>query len=230
MDEGSDFQVRVRYFAAARELVGAGEEAVILPDTPSTAAAVLALVGQRHPRLRPHLRRMRLAVNGELVDGEAPVRGGDELDVLPPVAGGGEGPVRLCEVREGPLSVDECMKAVAHEAAGAVAVFTGVVRDHADGKPVARLDYEAHPELADREMHRILVEIAREKPAVRLAAVHRVGELAVGELAVVVAAGAPHRAEAFDACRDAIERIKADVPIWKKEWAPDGAAHWVNLD
>lgn len=230
MVDGSGFQVRVRYFAAARELVGAAEERVVIVETPSTAAAVLKVLGDRHPRLRPHLARMRVAVNSELVDGEAPVHAGDELDVLPPVAGGADDPVRLCEVREAPLSVDECMDAVAHDAAGAIAVFTGVVRNHAEGKPVARLDYEAHPELAGPEMRRILGATARDKPDVRLAAVHRVGELAVGDLAVVVAASAPHRADAFDACRDAIERIKAAVPIWKKEWAPDGAAHWVNLD
>ena len=110
-----------------------------------------------------------------------------------------------------------------------IALFVGTVRDHADGKPVARLDYEAHP-LAAREISRVLDAIAAGTPGVRLAAVHRSGQLVVGDLAVIVGAAAAHRAEAFAACRDAIEQIKALVPIWKKEWAPDGSAHWVNLE
>jgi molybdopterin synthase catalytic subunit len=104
------------------------------------------------------------------------------------------------------------------------------VRDHASGRSVARLDYEAHPQLAVQEMARILAALRAEHPGVRLAAVHRVGELAIGELAVIVGASAPHRAEAFAACRAAIERIKEAVPIWKKEWGSDGSGNWVNLD
>ncbi len=111
-----------------------------------------------------------------------------------------------------------------------MAIFTGIVRDHADGQAVARLDYEAHPEMATKEMRRVLEGIATEIPSVRFAATHRVGKLEVGDLAVVVAASAPHRAEAFAACRLAIDRIKETVPIWKKEWGPDGEAHWVNLE
>lgn len=224
--------VRVRYFAAARELAGRSEEQVSLPEVELPVERLGDLLGGRHPRLAPHLPRMRVAVNGRVASAGDPVRAGDEVDVLPPVAGGAgtARAVRLCAVRDGPLSVDECMAAVSHPGAGALAAFTGVVRDHADGKPVARLDYEAHPEMADREMRAVLERVAAQVPDVRLAAVHRVGELQVGDLAVVVAASAPHREEAFAACRDAIERIKATVPIWKKEWAPDGTAHWVNLD
>jgi molybdopterin synthase catalytic subunit len=109
-------------------------------------------------------------------------------------------------------------------------MFTGVVRDNADGKPVARLDYEAHESLAMKEMLRVLEEVAATHEPVRLAAVHRVGALSVGDVAVCVAASAPHRAEAFAACREAIDRIKETVPLWKKEWGPSGEAHWVNLD
>ena len=99
-------------------------------------------------------------------------------------------------------------------------MFTGVVRDHAEGKPVARLDYEAHESLAKKEMERVLLAVASEYPGARLAAVHRVGRLDVGDVAVCVAASAPHRAEAFSACRAAIDRIKETVPVWKKEWGP----------
>jgi molybdopterin synthase catalytic subunit len=113
---------------------------------------------------------------------------------------------------------------------GGIALFIGTVRDHAGGRSVVRLDYEAHPELAQQEMTRILQALGAEHPGVRMAALHRVGELAIGELAVIVGASSPHRAEAFAACRAAIERIKERVPIWKKEWSDDGSGTWVNLD
>lgn len=222
--------VRVRYFAAARELVGQSEEQVEL-EVPLEAPRMLAMLAERHPRLRGYAERMRIAVNGELVGRDARVNDGDEVDVLPPVAGGApEDRVPLVAVRSEPLSLDECMQAVAHPGAGGIALFTGVVRDHAEGKPVERLDYEAHPTLAIEEMRRVLRDVASEMEQVRLAAAHRVGELHVGDMAIVIAASAPHRAEAFEACRAAIDRIKETVPIWKKEWEPGGEASWVNLE
>lgn len=220
-------EVQVEYFAAARELCGTDAERVALPEDDLPVAGVLALLAERHPRLSPVIHRMRLAVNGELVGDGARVRGGDALAVLPPVAGGA--PER-CEVRDTPLSVEQALAAVSHAGAGGVALFVGVVRDHADGKPVARLDYEAHPTLALRELEAVAREVTEEVVGARVAIQHRVGQLAIGDLAVVVAASAPHRAEAFTACREAIERVKQRVPIWKKEWAPDGSANWVNLE
>jgi len=217
--------MKVVYHAAARELAGCTSEELVL-DAPLTVDALVAVLAERHPTLAEYLPRMRFARNGEFALEGDRFEPDDEVDVLPPVAGG----ALLAEVRDTPLSVDEAMRAVTHPTAGGVALFVGVVRDHADGKPVARLDYEAHPELATKETKRILEGIAAEIEGARLAAVHRVGSLRVGDLAVVVAASAPHRAEAFRACRLAIDRIKETVPIWKKEWAPDGTAHWVNLD
>ncbi len=224
-------EVEVLYFAAARELCGTERERVVLESTPSDARAVLELLGRRHARLAPVAARMRLAVNGEIVPGDHPVVAGDEVAVLPPVAGGSAraGGVLLCAVRAASISVDEVLAAVQSASTGGIALFIGTVRDHADGAAVARLDYEAHPTLAEREMRRVLDEIAEAHPGVRLAALHRTGSLAVGDVAVIVAAGAPHRAEAFSACRAAIEQIKQRVPIWKKEWTPDGVATWVNL-
>ncbi|MCB9633361.1 MAG: molybdenum cofactor biosynthesis protein MoaE [Sandaracinus sp.] len=148
------------------------------------------------------------------------------MDVLPPVAGGSE---LVADVRDAPLSIDEVFRAVQHPSAGGICLFVGVVRDHAEGKPVARLDYEAHPSLAVPELRRVLEGVMADLPGTRVAAVHRVGELAVGDLAVVVAASAPHRAEAFAACRFAIDRLKETVPVWKKEYEPSGEAVWVNL-
>jgi molybdopterin synthase catalytic subunit len=217
--------VQVEYFAAARELCGCSVELLELPGEALSAAELLALLGARHPRLAPFVQRMRLAINGELTGPTARVSAGDRVAVLPPVAGG----VGLCELCTTPLSVDAVLDSVRHHGAGGIAIFLGVVRDHADGKAVARLDYEAHPDLAPGELRRVLEEVEREQPGVRLAVQHRHGTLALGDMAVIVAASAPHRAQAFEACRAAIDRLKERVPIWKKEWAPDGSANWVNL-
>lgn len=221
-------RLTVRYYAAARDLAGTSEEQVDLGGDAHDTASVREALAERHPRLAGYLARMRLAVNGDFVEEGARVSDGDEVVVLPPVAGGNRDP--LVSIREEPLSVDECMRAVAHASAGGICVFVGVVRDTAEGKSVARLDYEAYTELALEEMRRILGRIEAANAGVRLAATHRVGELAVGDLAVVVAASAPHRAEAFAACREAIDAIKDTVPIWKKEWDAQGSAVWVNLD
>ena len=216
---------KVCYHAAARELSGIREEEVELTEELSLEAFV-AVLAERHPALASHLPRMRVAINEELRPSRSTVRPDDRIDVLPPVAGGTD---VLADVRDEPLSIDEVFRAVSHAGAGGVVIFTGVVRDHAEGKPVARLDYEAQTKMAIAETRRILLE-QQEKHGVRLAAVHRVGELKVGDLAVVVGAAGAHRAEAFAACREALDAIKESVPIWKKEWAPDGTAHWVNLD
>lgn len=219
-------EVDVHYYAAARDLAGCSSESVPLPGPSVTVEELRALVGARHTRLAPHLARMRFAINDELHTLAERVQAGDEVAILPPVAGG----QAECAVLDRPLSVDAALDAVRHPGAGGIVVFLGVVRDHAPQGAVSRLDYEAHTALAHKEMQRILTEITRELPGTRLHVQHRVGSLAVGDIAVVVAASAAHRGEAFAACRAAIDRIKATVPIWKKEFAPDGSALWVNLE
>jgi molybdopterin synthase catalytic subunit len=134
---------------------------------------------------------------------------------------------RLCALRETPISVDETIAAVRRPASGAIAVFLGTVRDHNDGQAVTVLEYEAYATMAEKELSVIADEIEREIPDVQLAVLHRVGRLNVGDVAVVCAAAAAHRDQAFRACRELIERIKRRVPIWKREHGPSGA-HWVG--
>lgn len=131
------------------------------------------------------------------------------------------------DIRDVALSLDEVVKNVSHPSAGGIATFLGVVRDESDGRVVTRLDYSAYAGMAKREMAKIVTEIEAEIPGVRLSAIHRVGQLGVGDAAIVCAASAKHRGEAFKACRELIDRIKSRVPIWKREWGPDGAA-WVG--
>jgi molybdopterin synthase catalytic subunit len=133
----------------------------------------------------------------------------------------------LTRVQEAPLSLDEVAGAVADPAAGAVCTFTGTVRDHSEAGSVTGLSYEAWHELAEERLAELAAEISERWSVCSVAIVHRVGELAVGEASVIVAVSAPHRAEAFEACRHGIERLKQDVPIWKKEGLVSGEAHWV---
>ena len=133
----------------------------------------------------------------------------------------------LLALRDAPLSIDEAVAHVKHGGAGAVCVFMGNVRDHNEGRAVVRLEYEAYASMALAEMTRIAQELAAETPELRLAVLHRTGSLAVGEVAVVCAASAPHRGEAYAACRALIDRVKARVPIWKREHGPEGAT-WVG--
>jgi molybdopterin synthase catalytic subunit len=135
--------------------------------------------------------------------------------------------VRLIAVRESELSVDEVRAAVADPAAGGIALFAGAVRDSDHDRGVSGLSYSAHPSAAD-ELRRVAEVITEKYPVIGIAAVHRVGDLAIGDLAVVLAVSCPHRAEAFDACRDLIDIVKASVPIWKHQRFDDGTAEWVG--
>jgi molybdopterin synthase catalytic subunit len=114
------------------------------------------------------------------------------------------------------------------EGDGALCLFVGVVRNENEGRRTESIEYEAYGAMAESEMERIAKDLAREFPAVKIRMAHRVGRLAVGEASVAIAAVSPHRAEAFAACRAAIDRIKTTVPIWKKEFHPNGSSEWVD--
>lgn len=133
----------------------------------------------------------------------------------------------LCDVREENVSVDEVLAAVRHPQCGGIALFVGVVRDHDHGEAVTALDYEAHPD-AERFLRETCAEVARET-GLRVAAAHRIGELVVGEVALVASVAAAHRAPAFAACALLVDRIKERTPIWKRQHLDGGTTEWVNL-
>lgn len=132
-------------------------------------------------------------------------------------------------IRHEAIGLDELHAEIAHPSVGGVVTFLGLVRDENEGRAVTLLEYEAYGVMAEAELGRILAEIRAEMPGVRVAALHRVGALRVGDAAVACAAGAPHRGEAFHACRELIDRIKARLPIWKREHGPDGP-YWVGWE
>lgn len=135
--------------------------------------------------------------------------------------------VRLVDIRDAPLDVAEVMAAVADDAAGGVTVFVGNVRDHDGDQDVDHLDYSAHPTALDR-LHEVARAVAQAHGVTAVAAVHRVGRLSIGDAAVVVAAAAPHRGDAFGAARALIDELKATVPIWKHQVFADGREEWVG--
>jgi MoaE-MoaD fusion protein len=213
--------VRVLYFAAAREAAGAAREE--LPGPFVSVADLRRALGERHPALGRILPRCRVAVDQELAAEEAPVPDGAEVAIVPPVAGGAP----LFAVVDRPLSLEEVVAAVSTPGLGGVVSFTGAVRGETRGRKVLRLEYEAYRPMAERALARIGAEVGAEHGAT-LAVVHRVGVLSPGDAAVVIAAAARHRGPAFRACEACLERLKREVPIWKREVFEDGS-EWVGL-
>src|SRR5437588_687173 len=202
-------RLEVRLFAACRERAGADRVAIELPGRTAPLADVRAALAQASPALAPLLAAVRVAVNREVAAEDAAVSGGSGL-----------GPF---EVRQGPITVEEVERAVRAPDVGAIVSFSGTVRARTGAHDVVALEYEAYREMAEFFLRRIGGEIAERWPGARAAVLHRTGRLEVGETSVVIAVSSPHRAQAFDACRHAIERIKEDVPIWKKEIRKDGS-------
>ena len=218
-------RIELLYFAIVRERVGADGETLEVPAG-TTCEQALRLLGERHPALVPLLPRLQGAVNREMADPKRVLCEGDEVALIPPVAGGAA--ARRIAVLGTPLSVEEVMAAVTGPAQGAIVTFTGCVRRDGQVRNVARLEYEAFVPMAEQVLTDIADEIEREWPGARVAIQHRTGILTVGEPAVVIAVTSPHRSAAFEACRAAIDRLKERVPIWKKEIGADGA-EWVGL-
>jgi len=151
--------------------------------------------------------------------------GTDDPGIQPPGVGA---KVVIADIRESRLSVDEVLEAVQHPRAGGVATFIGVVRERDHGQGVDALDYTAHPS-APRVLRELAERLATEGDVIRVAAVHRVGHLEIGDVAVVVAVSAVHRAPAFEVCRGLIDALKATVPIWKHQLFVDGSDEWVGM-
>ena len=226
-------KVTLRYFALWREVVGREEEQrEVAPGT--TVRALIDRVTDDFPRLEGLRPSTMFMVNQEYALPGQVLQDGDEVAAIPPVSGGSQGggtagDGRLFKVVETPLDVLDVIRVVEHPTAGAVVSFIGTVRDNSLGKAVTALDYEAYPAAAEKMMARVADEIAERWGLTRVAIIHRVGHLPVGEASVVIAVAAPHRHAAFEACEYMIVRLKEIVPIWKKESYTDGAV-WIGSE
>ena len=218
--------VHVLLFARLRELAGRQDLDIDVEPGSTVRDAWAATVGVA-PRLDGADNGLRVAVNEVYAEWDRPVVEGDSLAFIPPVAGGAVAARVHVRVTAEPLDARTLETLVRRDSDGAVCTFTGVVRDHAEGRTVERLEYEAYPSMAEAEMRRIAEEALRRTEATAIAIEHRTGTLSVGEASVVVCVSAPHRGTAFEACRWAMDTLKAQAPIWKKEFG-EGGAVWVD--
>jgi molybdopterin synthase catalytic subunit len=211
--------VRVRLFAILRERAGCGEVDLELPERATVADALreLGAVGGLADVIDSM--PVAMAVNREYAQATTALRSGDELALIPPVSGGAAD-VHV-RVSEEPLLLDPLARMVVRDGAGAVVSFQGVTRE------VERLDYEAYAEMAEERMAAILAECVETHGLEAAAAEHRTGSVPLGEPSVIVAVSAAHRGEAFAGAREAIDRIKAEAPIWKRE-VEGGDSRWVE--
>ena len=212
--------VTVRLFALFRERVGSDSIEVEVDDG-ATVAEALERLAER-PELTDLLERMpvRMAVNRDYADSDTPLSPGDELALVPPVSGGEHDRVHV-RITDGPLSLASLAGLVSRPEAGAIVTFQGTTRD------VSRLDYEAYREMAEERIAEILRECVEQHGLAAAVAEHRIGSVPLGESSVIVSVSAPHREEAFSGARKAIDRIKAEAPIWKREVDAAGS-RWVE--
>ena len=208
-------KVAVKLFAALRERAGTRERALELADDASIEDVWPALGLGEEPA------GLVYAVNRSYVDRSHALADGDEIALIPPVSGG------AFLLSDAPLSLERVAAEVASDDAGAIATFVGTTRAHSRGRDVIRLEYEAYEGMAEAEMERIAGELRQRHDVIDVAIHHRVGPVEIGETSVVIAVSAPHRAAAFDACRDAIDTLKQTVPLWKKELYV-GGEEWIG--
>jgi molybdopterin synthase catalytic subunit/molybdopterin converting factor small subunit len=220
-------RVRVRLFARYREALGRERLDVDLPEG-GTVESAWSAIADRHPELAPYRPFTLFAVGQDYVSPDHRLRPDDELFLFPPVSGGGAG-ADIYRVVTEPLSPDAIAAEVDDPGAGGIVIFSGVVRNETGGRPVKFLEYEAHAPMAEVKMREIGETVRVRWPGVRrVAMLHRIGRLEIGEASVLIAVAAAHRGDAFEACRYAIDTLKRIVPVWKKEHFEDGEV-WVGL-
>jgi len=226
-------KIRVVAFATAADALGAPEREMEVPDG-TRVAELRRHLEEEHPDLTALWPRIAVAVDGEIARGETPIRDGSEVALLPPVSGGrpevAEAPSHtrapLAELTDGAIDVARVSAVVAGPTRGAVLLFLGTVRDSHRGRRVERLTYSAYRSMAEERLRRIVTDLETAGDDLRAAIVHRLGEVPVGEASVAIACASPHRAAAYEASRTALERLKREVPIWKREHYADGEAAW----
>jgi MoaE-MoaD fusion protein len=208
-------RVVVRLFAGLRELAGTGRRDLELPADASVGEIWPELgLGDEPPGLL-------YAVNKEYAETSQPLSEGDEVALIPPVSGG------AFRLTHGPVNLTSVVVEVVDKQAGAIATFLGTVRAHSRGRDVIALEYEAYEEMAEDVMAGIADELLARYDLCKVAMSHRLGRVEVGETSVAIAVSAPHRQDALAACADAIEALKAEVPLWKKEFYADGE-EWIG--
>ena len=222
--------IKIRFFGVLQDVVGIREETCEQAAL-DTVGGVFDAYATRFPRLRKLRRSILLARNQHFCDDAVQLADGDEIAFLPPVSGGSDGVGQQMVDAGGhffvltrdPIDTSALVSRVRQDIDGAVVVFEGVVRNKNHGKSVRCLEYDCYEEMAIRSMAELGVDLAHRHEISRFAMVHRLGQVPVGEASVVVVVAAPHRKPAFSAAMEAMDRLKSEVPIWKKEHFENGA-------
>lgn len=216
----------VLVFGILRERAGQDALRVQLPYG-ATVKELKAAVAEQHAAVAEGLAYCRVAVDGDYVRDDDVLKPSAEVALIPPVAGGAPASESV-RLQTQPIDEAEVRAWIAADRAGGNCVFTGSVRDGHLGRQVSHLHYEVYPDMAQKILTKIAAQACREFALHKAVIVHRHGRLDVGDVAVAVAASAPHRAETFAAVAWMMDRIKADAPIWKHEFYRDGSAEWVR--
>jgi molybdopterin synthase catalytic subunit len=220
-------RARVLFFGLLKDLTGRSAEDAEFPDG-ADLGAVFETYAVRYPRMREMARSIVIARNHEFAGPGTKLREGDEIAFLPPVSGGSDGQDgHYFALTRRPIDASAVIARIQTGAEGAVVAFEGTVRNSTKGRTVLCLDYECYEPMALKLIEDIGREIAASRQLTRVAIVHRLGRMLVGETSVLVVAAAPHRGPAFEAAREGIDRLKKLVPIWKKEHFADGEV-WVE--
>jgi MoaE-MoaD fusion protein len=217
-------KIRLLAFASAGDALGTTETEIEIPDG-SRVSDLRQRLDRDHPAIVPLWPRLAIAVDGRIVPPDTALEEGCEVALLPPVSGGSGGDLRA-ELVDGPIDTGRAVAAVSGPGRGAVVIFLGTVRDHHAGRPVEKLTYSAYRPMALEGLRKIVADLEAGAPGLRAVIVHRLGEVPVGEASVAIAVGSPHRAAAYEASRAALERLKAEIPIWKREHYAGGEARW----
>ena len=220
-------RLTVLLFAAGRARAGSSSLEVELAE-PATVAQLKQALVHACPALGDVVGSARIAVNAAYAEDADPITAGSEVALIPPVSGGMADSRASVTITSGLIDHGAITDSVRSRQAGAICSFMGTVRELTAGKQTTGLEYEAYGAMAERLLDDLASEALQRWPIERLAIVHRVGPLGLGEVAVVVAVSTPHRAESFEACRWLIDTIKEVVPIWKKEEWADGTEEWVK--
>ena len=211
-------KIKVVYLGGSREQSLCAEEEFPLSPGARLEHAV-EVVSAKHPALEPYLQSVRWAVNYEFVDLSHPLSDGDEVALLPPVQGG----LDRFHIGTEALDINRVMQELQDPRVGASLLFFGTVRNHSRGKEVQHLEYEAYVPMVERQLAIILRDLEVDYPETLVVIHHRYGGLEIGDISIIIGTASAHRDEAYRASRAAIERIKIDLPIWKKELTTDGA-------
>jgi molybdopterin synthase catalytic subunit len=218
-------RIQVRCFAAVRELLGDDLLELDVPDGTTLGGLADLLVARA-----PELARIDVAYarNLDYAPPEQVLAEGDEIALIPPISGGADLPRFAFRLQRDAIDPRVLEQQVRTDQDGAIATFAGVTRDHHQGRAVAKLEYEAYPAMAERTALRLLDEAGRRFAIGRARIVHRLGPVAIGEASIAVVVAAPHRAPAFAACAWLMDRIKAELPVFKREQLADGSTRWVG--